>query len=155
IGALIAQRREDGWAVSAIGAPHVGPRTEKQLISAFVDKIAALSPQLVTFNGNGFDLPVLRYRAMINRVPAPENEAIDPGWTWAEDEDVRATLRPVVADKAETAQFLASRGLALTPEARARFLMHRKPLARVFTARGTHRGFVRLAQRRASLGIEP
>jgi len=60
IGALIAQRREDGWAVSAIGAPHVGPRTERQLMSAFVDKIAALSPQLVTFNGNGFDLPVLR-----------------------------------------------------------------------------------------------
>src|SRR5262249_43299190 len=27
-------------------------------------------PQLVTFNGNGFDLPVLRYRAMVNRVSA-------------------------------------------------------------------------------------
>jgi predicted PolB exonuclease-like 3'-5' exonuclease len=25
---------------------------------------------LVTFNGNSFDLPLLRYRAMVNRVPA-------------------------------------------------------------------------------------
>jgi 3'-5' exonuclease len=29
------------------------------------------NPQLVTFNGNGFDLPVLRYRAMIHAISAP------------------------------------------------------------------------------------
>jgi 3'-5' exonuclease len=71
IGALVAHREPDHWAVDAIGAPHVGERTEKQLITAFVDKIAELSPQLVTFNGNSFDLPVLRYRAMISEVSAP------------------------------------------------------------------------------------
>ena len=57
--------------MDALGAPHVGDRTEKQLITSFVDKITELSPQLVTFNGNSFDLPVLRYRAMINKVAAP------------------------------------------------------------------------------------
>jgi predicted PolB exonuclease-like 3'-5' exonuclease len=71
IGALIAHREQGYWAVDAIGAPYVGERTEAQLISAFVDRIAQLTPQLVTFNGNSFDLPVLRYRAMINSVPAP------------------------------------------------------------------------------------
>jgi hypothetical protein len=71
IGALVARADADHWAVDALGAPHVGERTEKQLISTFVDKIAELSPQLVTFNGNSFDLPVLRYRAMINAVSAP------------------------------------------------------------------------------------
>jgi predicted PolB exonuclease-like 3'-5' exonuclease len=71
IGALIAHRENDHWAVDALGAPHVGERTEKQLITAFVDKIAELSPQLITFNGNNFDLPVLRYRAMVNSVSAP------------------------------------------------------------------------------------
>jgi predicted PolB exonuclease-like 3'-5' exonuclease len=71
IGALVAHRENDHWAVNALGAPHVGERSEKQLISAFVDRIAELTPQLVTFNGASFDLPVLRYRAMINEVSAP------------------------------------------------------------------------------------
>jgi predicted PolB exonuclease-like 3'-5' exonuclease len=40
-------------------------------VGAFCDKIAELKPQLVTFNGNSFHLPVLRYRAMIHAVAAP------------------------------------------------------------------------------------
>jgi predicted PolB exonuclease-like 3'-5' exonuclease len=71
IGALVAHRESDHWAVDALGAPHVGERPEKQLIASFCDKIAELKPQLVTFNGNSFDLPVLRYRAMIHGVAAP------------------------------------------------------------------------------------
>ena len=42
-----------------LGAPRVFERTEKELIAVFCDKIAELKPQLVTFNGNSFDLPVL------------------------------------------------------------------------------------------------
>jgi predicted PolB exonuclease-like 3'-5' exonuclease len=70
IGALVAHRKPDYWAVDAVGAPHVGVRTEKELITAFCDKIAELRPQLVTFNGNSFDLPVLRYRAMAGLIGA-------------------------------------------------------------------------------------
>jgi 3'-5' exonuclease len=70
IGALIAHQDGDHWEVDSLGAPHVGDRSEKELITAFVNRVAKLNPQLVTFNGSSFDLPVLRYRAMIHSIPA-------------------------------------------------------------------------------------
>jgi predicted PolB exonuclease-like 3'-5' exonuclease len=70
IGALVARRDNAHWEVTALGAPHIGERSEKELIIGFVNRIAELSPQLVTFNGSGFDLPVLRYRAMVHAIPA-------------------------------------------------------------------------------------
>ncbi len=48
IGALIAHWEIDHWAVDAVGAPHVGERTEKQLITAFCDKIAELENRLAS-----------------------------------------------------------------------------------------------------------
>jgi predicted PolB exonuclease-like 3'-5' exonuclease len=54
--------------VQALGAPHIGQRTEAELIRSFLDRIGELRSQLITFNGHSFDLPVLRYRAMVNRV---------------------------------------------------------------------------------------
>jgi len=71
IGALVAHWDAGHWYVDAVGAPHCGERSEKDLIAGFVGRIAELAPQLVTFNGNSFDLPVLRYRAMVNGVSAP------------------------------------------------------------------------------------
>lgn len=70
IGALIASRQPEGWRVDALGAPHTGERSEAQLIKDFVDKIGQLRPQLITFNGHSFDLPALRYCAMVNRLAA-------------------------------------------------------------------------------------
>ena len=71
IGALLAERVEDHWQVRSLGAPHIGDRTEAELISAFAERLHALRPTLVSFNGHGFDLPVLRYRAMVNAIAAP------------------------------------------------------------------------------------
>ena len=70
IGALVASRQVEGWRVDALGAPHIAERSEAKLISDFVEKIGQLRPRLVTWNGHAFDLPVLRYRAMVNRVTA-------------------------------------------------------------------------------------
>jgi len=45
--------------------------TEAQLIKGFFAYIEKKKPRLVTFNGRGFDLPVLKYRAMKHEVSAP------------------------------------------------------------------------------------
>ena len=71
IAALLAEREEGVWRVRSLGAPHIGQRSEAEFISAFSERVATLRPTLVSFNGNGFDLPVLRYRATVHGIPAP------------------------------------------------------------------------------------
>lgn len=71
IGALVAHLRSGVWSVETLDAPHCGELDEAILIRDFTRRIEALRPQLVTYNGNAFDLPVLRYRALVNRVSAP------------------------------------------------------------------------------------
>lgn len=44
---------------------------EKQLLEGFFGYFERLKPRLVSFNGRGFDLPVLKYRAMVHGVDAP------------------------------------------------------------------------------------
>ena len=56
IGALIAHWEPDHWAVDAVGAPHVGERTEKQLIAAFCDKIAELRFSIHAIKTEIYDL---------------------------------------------------------------------------------------------------
>lgn len=43
---------------------------EKQLLHGFFTYFEKLKPRLVSFNGRTFDLPVLKYRAMVHGVPA-------------------------------------------------------------------------------------
>ena len=45
--------------------------SEPELIQRFYDGIEKYVPQLVSWNGGGFDLPVLNYRGLIHGVTAP------------------------------------------------------------------------------------
>jgi 3'-5' exonuclease len=85
IGTLIAERQDHAWRVRSLGAPHIGERSEGELIASFVEKVGELRPRLVSYNGNAFDLPVLRYRAMVNRVSAPGLGARDYFRRYTED----------------------------------------------------------------------
>lgn len=44
---------------------------EKTLLQGFFQHFERLKPRLVSFNGRGFDLPVLKYRAMKHGIAAP------------------------------------------------------------------------------------
>ena len=54
--------------VGTLGAPQ---DEEKVLIQTFFELVEKYTPQLVSWNGSGFDLPVLHYRALANHVQAP------------------------------------------------------------------------------------
>lgn len=54
--------------------------TEPELIRRFFDGIDRYAPQLVSWNGGGFDLPVLNHRSMIHGVTAARY------WDWGDDD---------------------------------------------------------------------
>jgi hypothetical protein len=62
-------REAEGIKVFSLGEPDAG---EKEAIQRFYDGIEKLVPQLVSWNGGGFDLPVLNYRALVHGVAAPK-----------------------------------------------------------------------------------
>jgi predicted PolB exonuclease-like 3'-5' exonuclease len=43
---------------------------EREIIERFFEGIARYEPRLVSWNGSGFDLPVLHYRAMLHKITA-------------------------------------------------------------------------------------
>lgn len=51
-----------------------------------------------------------------------ENPKGDPEWTWAKDPEVRANIRPLVAEQARVATFLSIEGMALDDNAHALFV---------------------------------
>lgn len=61
-------RDKEGFRVRSLGEPG---DPESQLIRSFFKIIERYTPQLVSWNGGGFDLPVLHYRALIHGVTAP------------------------------------------------------------------------------------
>jgi predicted PolB exonuclease-like 3'-5' exonuclease len=75
IATLNAKREEGGgaWSVSQIGSRSIGEKTEAEVLLGFFKTLPVdgrgAGPLLVTFGGNGFDLPLLRYRAFALGVP--------------------------------------------------------------------------------------
>jgi 3'-5' exonuclease len=62
-----AFRDNNGFRVRSLGTPADG---EARLIQDFFRLIDRYTPQLVSWNGGGFDLPVLHYRGLIHGVSA-------------------------------------------------------------------------------------
>ena len=72
-----AMKDGDGFRVWSIGEPS---DAEPELIRRFFDGIERYTPQLVSWNGGGFDLPVLQHRALIHGIRAARY------WEWGDDD---------------------------------------------------------------------
>ena len=60
-------RHADQLKVWSLGAEQAG---EKEILERFFSGISRYQPTLVSWNGSGFDLPVLNYRAMLHKISA-------------------------------------------------------------------------------------
>ena len=63
----VALRSRDGFMAWSLGE---SDSDEEELVRRFFDGIERFSPTLVSWNGSGFDLPVLNYRALRHQVQA-------------------------------------------------------------------------------------
>ena len=63
-----ALRNDEGFRVWSLAEPK---SNEGEIIQRFFDGVEKFTPQIVSWNGGGFDLPVLHYRGLIHRVTAP------------------------------------------------------------------------------------
>ena len=61
-------RTLEGFKVWSLAEPDLD---EAAIIQRFFDGIEKFTPQIVSWNGSGFDLPVLHYRGMLHGVVAP------------------------------------------------------------------------------------
>ena len=60
--------QKNGFKVWSLGEED---SNEAEIIQRFFNGIARYTPDLVSWNGGGFDLPVLHYRALLHGIPAP------------------------------------------------------------------------------------
>lgn len=63
----IAYRSAAGFRVWTLGDTDAD---EKEMVSRFFDGLSRYSPDLVSWNGSGFDMPVLQYRALRHGIEA-------------------------------------------------------------------------------------
>lgn len=71
---LVAERdgAEEPWRVRHMASRHVGETPEPEILALFERTLAQRpAPMLAGFNTSGFDLPVLRYRAIATGVAMP------------------------------------------------------------------------------------
>jgi predicted PolB exonuclease-like 3'-5' exonuclease len=74
VALLVAERAEAGepWKPVRFASRHIGATPEHEILALFEKTLAVRpAPMLVGFNTSGFDIPVLRYRAMALGVPMP------------------------------------------------------------------------------------
>lgn len=77
ISAVYRNSEKNQFKVWTLGAED---SDEKEVLTRFFDGVEKFTPTLVTWNGSGFDLPVIHHRGLINGIQAPRY------WDMGEDD---------------------------------------------------------------------
>ena len=72
----VALRSRDTFRVWTLGDAQSG---EDEIVRRFFDGLERYAPNLVSWNGSGFDLPVLNYRALKHAIQAPRYWEVGDG----------------------------------------------------------------------------
>jgi predicted PolB exonuclease-like 3'-5' exonuclease len=122
---LVAEREghEEPWRVRRLAARHVGDTPEAEILALFERTLAGRpAPVLAGFNTSGFDLPVLRYRAIATGVAMPAlngGNGRDYGYRYGRDHldladrlsGFRASPMPSLAEAAALIGLTAKAGM--------------------------------------------
>ena len=122
---LLAERdgAEEPWRVRRLAARHVGDTPEPEILALFERTLSGRpAPMLAGFNTSGFDLPVLRYRAIATGVAMPAlhgGNGRDYGYRYGRDHldladrlsGFRASPMPSLAEAAALIGLTAKAGM--------------------------------------------
>ena len=119
LGFLLARIERDGagerYTVRRLGAASIAERGEREILAGFWQLIDRQCPRVVTWNGRGFDLPVLKQRSLIHGLAAFNWHRTDPrfGYDYRFESNWHCDLMDLLSD------FGASPRLGLDETARA------------------------------------
>ncbi|MCC9000326.1 MAG: 3'-5' exonuclease [Candidatus Contendobacter sp.] len=119
LGFLLARIEHDGqgerYVVRKLGAASIADRSERELLAGFWQMVDKQKPRLVTWNGRGFDVAVLKQRSLIHGLTAQQWHRTDPryGYDYRYQVNWHCDLMDVLSDNG------ASPRLSLDEAARA------------------------------------
>lgn len=106
VASYILQTSSGECLIESLGR-HEEP--ESEIVRKFFGIIAEHEPVLVSWNGSGFDLPVLQYRALLHDIPCPTYWSTEGDRKW---NNYQGRYQPLLCDVMEVMSRFQSRGSA-------------------------------------------
>ncbi len=104
LGFLLARIERDGegerYAIRKLGTASIADRGEREILAGFWQLVDRQKPRLVTWNGRGFDVAVLKQRSMIYGLAAHDWHRTDPrfGYDYRYESNWHCDLMDVLCD---------------------------------------------------------
>jgi predicted PolB exonuclease-like 3'-5' exonuclease len=110
LGFLLARIQRDGkyelYVIRRLGTASIAERDEREILAGFWRLIDQFRPRVVTWNGRGFDVPVLKQRSLIYGLTAFNWYRTDPryGYDYRYNPNWHCDLMDVLCDNGASAR---------------------------------------------------